>query len=209
MILYIVCLCLSACFAFAFLTFNGKISKALCGYFKAAATLILAVPAYRAFAVSQYVVFLLIGVGITLCAVADYIIHFKFIPGAVVFAAAHCVFAPAFIIYGSRLPYAIGAFVIFSLLCAFALARIELEPQLRFPATMYAAVIGVMFSFAFGAATYGESFGITVLISAAAFVASDAILVAGLEKPQSRKRDIILMTLYYLANAGFSLACSL
>lgn len=209
MTLYIVCFCISACFAAAFLFSEEKINKSVNGCFKAITTLLLAVPAYNAYAVSDNVVFLLIAVGITLCACADFVIHFRFVPGAVIFAVAHCVFAPAFIIYGSKLPYAIAMFVVFSVCCAIGLTKIDLEPSLRFPAVLYGAIIGVMFSFAFGASLYGDAFGIVSVISAAAFVASDAMLAYGLANPKSKKRDVILMTLYYLAIAGLSLACLL
>ena len=209
MTLYIVCFCFSACFAAAFLMSEGKINRAINGCIKAIATLLLAIPAYNAYAVSDNVVFLLIAVGITLCACADYVIHFHFLPGAVIFAAAHCVFAPAFIIYGSKLPYAVAMFVLFSVCCAFGLTKTQLQPVLRFPAVLYGAVIGVMFSFAFGASLYGDAFGIVSAFSAALFVASDAILAFGLGKPKCKKRDVILMLLYYLAISGFALACLL
>lgn len=206
-IIYIVSFCFSATFAALFLLFNVRKSKLLCGALKAIATVILSVPAFRAFAVSQNVVYLLVAVAIVICACADFIIHYSFVPGAAAFMLAHCIFAPAFIIYGCKIHAAIIVFLVYAVICAFALSRIDLPPEQRFPATVYAAVIGVMVSFAVSTAFYGETFGIISAVSALLFLASDAMLAFGLPKDRSSRRDAVLMILYYSAIAGFALAC--
>ena len=206
-IIYIVSFCVSAACAVSFLLLNGKKSKLLCALLKAAASLALAAPAYRAFAVSKNIAFLLIALAITVCACADLVIHFKFIPGGILFAFAHCLFAPAFIIYGSKLYVAVIAFVLYAIACAFAFSYFELPAQTRFPLTVYAAILGVMASFAIGGAFYGEAFGITSAVSALLFLASDVMLAMTVENKRPAYWDVLVMILYYMALAGFSLAC--
>ncbi len=207
MTLYIICASVAVvCGVMFFFLYEGS-QKTVSGIFKATATLMLAVPAYYEFAVSQNVVYLLVALGITFSAAADFVIHFSFLPGMTVFAAAHLMYAPAFIIYGSKIGLSAVVFGVYILICAFALTAMKLPSGLQFPAVIYAAVLGSMFSFAFGAAFYGEAFGIIAAVSATLFVASDAMLAYGLGKERSMKRDVALMILYYAAQAGFALAC--
>ena len=206
---YIVCLILATAFGTAFLMLEGKKSRLLCAFLKSAATLIFSVPAYLAFAVSHNVTFLLIAMAITVCALADFVIHFTLIPGLVLFAAAHCLFAPAFIIYGSKIHIAAISFAVFASVCAYALSFAEIPKPIRFAATVYAAVIGVHLSLAVSSAFYGEAFGIVTAVSALLFLASDVMLALGLSKKRPPLWGKVVMLLYYAAHAGFSLACGL
>ena len=205
--LYIICASVAAvCGIVFFILYDGP-RKTVPGIYKATATLMLSIPAYYAFAVSHSVVYLLVALGITFSAAADFVIHFKFIPGMIVFAAAHLMYAPAFIIYGSKIGVSAAVFGVYIVICAFALNAMKLPAGLQFPAIIYAAVLGSMFSFAVGAAFRGEAFGMICAVSATLFVASDAMLAYGLGKERSMKRDVALMILYYAAQAGFALAC--
>ena len=146
----------------------------------------------------------LIAAGLLICAAADWILEFRFLPGMALFAVAHLCFIGAFVSGGSHGFSTVLYFaLLFAAMCTlFILFRNNKPENLPFAVFFaYAAVLALMAAFAFGC-------NVLIISGALLFVCSDTLL--GLRLFGVWKGHVmswILMGAYYSALFLFAFAC--
>lgn len=141
--------------------------------------------------------------GLLLCAAADWVLEFRFLPGAMLFMLAHLFFIAGFVLTGSKVPNIICLIIVAAILyLLLALVRQVGEPkQPTLPLIAYIAVISLMAAYAF---PRGALFAIGALL----FIQSDALLGARLFGTVKGKAvSVSIMVPYYLALYLFALGC--
>ena len=162
---------------------------------KGAATLTAALPAWYGFFRQPDPGFLLIAVGLCVCAAADVVLDLHFLAGTACFGLGHVCYCAAYVLLS---PPGWPSALLFFLLCAGAGAA---YPQLKkldgpggaLPYLVYALVIAAMLALALPQKP-------ALLAGAGLFVASDALLLVRIAyKVPSRGYDYLCLGCYYLA----------
>ena len=159
---------------------------------------------YGALGAGAQVYVWLICLGLTFCVAADYVLEFRFIPGAALFALAHVCFIVAFFLGGAPgLCSVLLAVCLFLILCTLFL-RFQSNKPAGTPMAvflLYAAVLSLM-------AGASAAMHACFFAGAMLFVVSDTLLGLRLfHVLRPRSTGIILMASYYLALYLIALGC--
>lgn len=188
---------------YGFLSICKSQSKAIGALFKSIATFSACIPACTAFIQNGKTEVMLLALGIIASGIADFVICYSFLGGAVSFMLAHSLFIASFILVGGLSYTSLIIFAVFAVAVSFFIYKLLPLGKMLVPGILYTVIIGTMFSIAFPMAFTGKTSGIMLSIGALLFVISDCILAKCSFKGRRLSLGILLMVFYYASELLF------